>query len=121
MTSAVIFGTRAEDRTNGGKRFVEPHAKNQQHSEGNQRHGHADAQQDHQGQYCGHQAADEFNQAGADQIAHAFDVAHDAGNQNSGFVRIVKGNGQLADVGLHLAAQIGNHLLRGFGEQLREA
>ena len=41
--------------------------------------------------------------------------------KNSGFVRIVKGNGQLADVGLHLAAEVGDHFLCGFGEQLREA
>ena len=51
----------------------------------------------------GHQAADEFDQSRADQIAYAFHVAHDARDENAGFVRVVKRNRQPADVRLHLS------------------
>ncbi len=68
----------------------------------------------------GHQSADEFHQARADQIAHAFDVAHDAGNQHAGLVGVVKGDGQPSDVGLHLAAQVGDHSLRRLRKKLRQ-
>ena len=32
----------------------------------------------------------------------------------------MKGDGKAADVRLHLAAEVGNHALRGLGQQLRE-
>ena len=69
----------------------------------------------------GHEAADEFDEAGADEIADAFDVAHDAGNERAGFVSVVKGDGEAADVGLHLAAELGDHFLCGLGEELGES
>ena len=65
-------------------------------------------------------SADEIHQAGADQVAHAFDVAHDARDQHAGLVRVVVGDGEPADVLLHAAAQFGDQLLRGLGERLRE-
>ncbi len=68
----------------------------------------------------GHQSADKFDEAGADEIADAFDVAHDARNEHAGFVCVVKGDGEAANVRLHLAAQLGDHFLGGFGEELRE-
>jgi len=37
----------------------------------------------------GEHAADELNKSGADQVAHAFHVGHDAGNQCSGAVLVV--------------------------------
>ena len=39
----------------------------------------------------GHEAADEFDEAGADEIADAFDVAHDARDERAGFVGVVIG------------------------------
>ena len=69
----------------------------------------------------GHQPADELDQAGADEIADALDVAHDARNQDAGFVGVVKGDRQTADVGLHLTAQVGDHFLRGFREELGQS
>ena len=65
-------------------------------------------------------AADKIDQAGADEIADAFNVAHDARDEHAGFVGVVKGDGKAADVRLHLEAQLGDHALRGFREELRE-
>ena len=78
----------------------------------------ADAQQEDQGEDRGQDAADELDQAGADEVAHAFDVAHDARDQHAGLVRVVVGHGQTSDVLLHLAAQFGDQALRLLGEQL---
>ena len=66
----------------------------------------------------GEHAADEIHQAGADQVAHALHVAHDARDQRAGFVGVVVGHRQAPDVLLHLAAQLGNQALALFGEQL---
>ena len=67
-----------------------------------------------------HQAADKLHQAGADEIAQAFHVAHDARDERAGLVGIVKGDRQAADMRLHLAAKFGDHALRGLGEKLRQ-
>ena len=61
----------------------------------------------------GQHAANKLNQAGADQVAHAFNVAHDARNQRAGAVLVVVGDGQQADMALHLAAHLGNQPLAG--------
>ena len=60
----------------------------------------------HQRDAGGDQSAGEIHQAGAQQIAHAFHVAHDARHQSAGFVGVVKGNRQAGDVRLHLLAQV---------------
>ena len=53
----------------------------------------------------GQQAADEIHQAGADQVAHAFHVVHDARDQRAALVGVVVGDRQPADVLLHFPAQ----------------
>ena len=68
----------------------------------------------------GQQAADELDQAGADEVADAFHVGHDARDQHAGFVGIVVGDGQAADVLLHFAAQFGDQLLAFNGKKLGE-
>ena len=62
----------------------------------------------------------EFDEAGADEIAHAFDVVHDARDQQAGFIGIVIGDRQAADVLLHFAAQFGDEALGLFREHLGE-
>ncbi len=69
----------------------------------------------------GHHAADEFDQAGADEVAHAFDVAHDARNQHAALVGIVIADRQPADVLLDFLAKFRNQTLSGFGKKLRES
>ena len=71
-------------------------------------------------QHRGEDPAHEFDQAGAQQIANAVHVGHDARHQRSGLVRVVVRDRQPADVGLHLRAQFGDQALRGFGYQLRD-
>ena len=60
------------------------------------------------------QAADEIHQPGADQVAHAFHVAHDARDQRAALVRVVVGHRQPADVLLHFAPQLGDQPLASF-------
>ena len=73
-----------------------------------------------EGEDRGEDAADEVDQAGADEVADAFDVGHDAGDEGAGAVLVVEGDGQAADVLLDLHAQLGDQALACLGEQLRE-
>ena len=116
----VDLRSRAEDRADRAKRMPQRQTKYQQEQEGQARHQRADAEQNHQRNDRGEKAADEFDQAGADEIAHTLHVAHDAGNQHAGLVGVVIGDGQPADVLLHVSAKLGNQALRGFREQLRQ-
>src|ERR1700759_2115557 len=67
-----------------------------------------------------HDAADEVDQARSDQVADAFYIRHDARNQRTSAVAIVKANWQQPNMLLHLLSQIGNHALGSFGKQLRK-
>ncbi len=80
----------------------------------------ADAQQHHQRDDGRHQAADEIHQARADQIAHAFDVGHDARYQHAALVGVVIADREASDVLLDFLAQLGDQSLAGFREQLRQ-
>ncbi len=71
----------------------------------------ADPQQHCERKDGGENAAAELDQAGADKIAHAFDVVHDARDQQAGFVGIVVSDREAADVLLHFAAQFGDEAL----------
>ena len=68
----------------------------------------------------GEDAADEVDDAGADEVADAFDVGHDAGDEGAGAVLVVEGDGQAADVLLDLHAELGDEALAFFGEELGE-
>src|ERR1019366_2986857 len=114
------FAALAEDRADLAEGLAE--AEREYHDEeqrdaGQQR---ADAEQDDEREQRRQDAAHEIHQAGADQVAHALHVAHDAGDQGAGFVGIVVDHGQTADVLLHLAAQLGDEPLALFGKQLGE-
>ena len=54
----------------------------------------------------GQQPAEELDQTGADQVAHAFHVGHDARDQLAGLVGVVVSDRQPSDVLLHFAAQV---------------
>ena len=64
-------------------------------------------------------AADELHQAGADEIADAVGVAHDARQQHAGLRRIEVAHRQAHDVRLHALAHLGDRALRGDAENLR--
>ena len=89
----------------------------EQRNTGQQR---TDPQQDEQGEHRRHDSAEEFHQAGADQVAHALHVVHDAGDQCAGFVGVVVDHGQTADMFLHFAPQLGDQALAFLGEELGE-
>ena len=98
----------------------EPRPKTTRIAKATQGHERADAQKNDEREDRRHDAADQFDQTGADQISQAFDVAHDARDERAGLVGVVEGHRQAADVRLHLAAQVGDHALRGLREKLRE-
>ena len=100
--------------------MIQRDTENDEHAGGDASHQHAGVQQVDQGKQRGHDAAGKFDQAGADQVADAFDVAHDPGNQHAGFVGVVVSDLQAADVGLHFFAHFGNHAPGSLGEQLGE-
>ncbi len=116
----VDLGAFAEDGTDGLEGSLQDEAEDEQDAEGEQRHAAADADEDAEGDDGGKDAADELKQAGTDEVANAFDVGHDAGDEGAGAVFIVEGDGQAADVLLDLGAQLGDETLAGGGEQLRE-
>ncbi len=66
------------------------------------------------------QAADEIDEPGADQVADAFHVAHDARHQHARLVGVVVRDRQPSNVLLHPAAQFGNQPLRCFRQGLGE-
>ena len=120
MTSALIL---ARSRKMGRmilKRVLQDKDEDAHHGEDGERDDDAAMQEIDEGQDGGEQAADEFDQAGADEVADAFHVGHDAGDQGAGAVFVVVGDGEQADVPLHLAAHLGDEALAGFGEQLGE-
>ena len=49
-------------------------------------------QKQYEGDQGSHQAADEIDEAGSDEVADALNVTHDAGDQSAAFVGIVVGN-----------------------------
>jgi hypothetical protein len=101
------------------KRVLQNKDENADHRENDQRHPHAAMQQEDERHHRRQQAAHKLHQAGADQVAHAFHVAHDARNQQAAAVLVVEADRKQAYVPLHLLAQIGNHALRGLRQQLR--
>ena len=63
-------------------------------------------------------AAAEVDDAGSHEVADAFDVGHDAGDEGSGAVLVVEGDGEAADVGLDLGAEFGDEALPSLREKL---
>ena len=75
---------------------------------------HADAE------HGGHEAADELDEAGADQIPDAFGVAHDARDEHAGLRGVEVADRQAHDVRLDALAHVGDGALRRDAEDLRE-
>ena len=120
MTSALILPAFAKNGANGLESLAQDEAEHQHDRQRNPRHQRTDPEQQDQRDHGRQYAADELDHAGADQIAHALDVRHDARYQLAGLVRIVVGDGQPADVFLNLAAQFGDQFLACDGKQLSQ-
>ena len=120
MTSALIFRSLAEDRADGLEGALQDEAEEEEDEEGHQRHLHVEVDEIAEGEERGEDAAEEVDDAGADEVADAFDVGHDAGDEGAGAVLVVERDGEAADVGLHLGAQLGDETLAGLREHLGE-
>ena len=88
----IDFSALAENGPNGAKRLAQSEAEYQQKTEGNTGHHRANANQNGERDDGGHQSANELHQPSADQVAHAFNVAHDARHQHPRLVGVVVGN-----------------------------
>ena len=108
----IDLAALAKDRADRPKGFIERNRKEQQESEGDAGHHGADAEQHHQRDTGGQQTADQIDQSSADQVANAFDIAHDARDQHAALGRIVKRNWQPADMRLHFLAKFRDQALR---------
>lgn len=116
----VDFGAGAVDGANGLEGATDGDAEGGESADGHGGHGNVDAEKDGESEEGSENAAGKFDEAGADEIADAFDVGHDARDESAGFVGVVIGDGKAADVSLDLGAELGDHALRGFREKLRE-
>ncbi len=116
----VDLGALTEDGADGLEGTLENKSKDHQDDKGDERHLHAELDEVDKGEDGGEQAAEEVDNAGADEVADAFDVGHDAGDEGAGTVGVVEGYGETAYVDLDLHAQLGDEALAGFGEKLRE-
>src|SRR6185437_3078018 len=84
--------------------------------EGSQGHSHADMQEVRKRKGGCQHTTDKVHDARTDNVPHALYVGHDSGHESASAVLIVKGNGQAADVLLHLLAELSDHPLTGFRE-----
>ncbi len=116
----IDLAALAEDRPHDAQRLLQQRGEENDDGEDDERDHGADLHQHHERDQRGDDTADKVHQAGADQVAHALDVGHDARHQYAGAVRVVEADRQPADVLLHLLAQFGDHALRRLGEQLRQ-
>ena len=116
----VDLAPLAEDGANHLEAILQNKDERAHHCEDGERDRSAAMQQKKEHQHSGQQAADKLHQPGADQVAHAFHVGHDARYQRAGAVFIVVSNRQQAHVPLHLPAHLGDQPLAGLGEQLRQ-
>ena len=114
------FAAIAEDRTDRLKRFFQSEPETKQEAERQHCHQRADTEEHHQSDRGREQSPGKIDQAGTDQVAHAFHVGHDARYQNSALGRIMKCDRQPPDMSLHLLPKLGDQALGGLGEQLRE-
>ncbi len=94
--------------------------KTEQNDETDDRHLHAELDEIAEGEECGEDSAEEVDDSGADEIADAFDVGHDASDEGAGAVGVVEGYWEPADVSLDLHAQLGDEALTFFGKKLGE-
>jgi hypothetical protein len=74
---ALDLRALAEDRPHGGEGAEEDEREGERREHGHARHGRADAQHQDERDGRGQKAPDELHEAGAHEVPHAFDVAHD--------------------------------------------
>lgn len=79
-----------------------------------------DPKQSGEGQQASERGQQSFERGGAEQIAHAAGVLHDAGGKRAGGVGVEEADGQADDMLLRAGSVCGEHSLPGKGESARE-
>ena len=104
----------AEDRTDHSECLAQNKDKGKHKGERDEGDLGANAHQDEEGEHGGQHASYKIDQAGADQVAHAFHVGHDARHQHARAGGVVEADREPPDMLLYLHAQVGDQPLRRF-------
>ena len=121
VTSALDLAALAEQRPQPLEGVGHAAAEQAQHDRGHERHAPVQVEQHAQADDRREHAAHQLHQAGADQVADAFGVAHDARQQHAGLRRVEVAHRQAHHLGLHPLAHVGDGALRRHAEGLRQA
>ena len=108
----VNLAALAKNRPDSRERLVERHRKAYQRADRDERHLRAGAEQQNERNSGGDQSAGKIHEAGAQQITHALHIAHDAGNQATCLVDVVKCNRKAGNMSLYLLTQFRDQTLR---------
>ena len=95
-------------------------AEGQQHDERRRRQRPVEIKEDREGEGGREKAAEELNETGADEVAYAFGVGHDARDEHARLCRIEVRDGQTKDVRLDALPHLGYRPLRGHAHHLRQ-
>jgi hypothetical protein len=107
----AAFAENGSDRLEGPAQCS---GKATQRANGDQSQWHTRTKQQHKRNASRDQPSSKIHQPGAQQIANAFYVGHNARDQRSGFVGIIESHRQVGNVRLHLLAEVRNQPLRRF-------
>src|SRR5690606_24756675 len=110
----------AEDRPEAVEPVHEHAGEGEQHGEREHRELPVEIEEDAEREDGGDHAADELDDAGADEVADALGVGHDAGDEDAGLGRVVVADGQAEHVGLDGAPHVGDGALARDADDLRE-
>ena len=116
----VDLSAFAKNGTDCRECLVQGNRETEQRADGDERHLRTGAEQQNQRDPGSENSAGEINQTRAQQIAHAFNITHDARNQIPGLVAVVKSHRQARNVRLHLLPQLGYESLCRFRQQLSQ-
>ncbi len=112
----VNLGALAEDGADNLEGALKDEREGGHDDEGEQRHADGDVHEVGEGEDGGEDAADKVDDACADEVAHAFDVVHNTGDQRAGAVLVIERDREPADMLLDLHAELGDEALASLGE-----
>ena len=121
VTSAVDLCALSKDGADFLEAVLQHENKSAHDGEDRKRYDHAAMQKIDKRENRGAHATDKLNQSRADEVAHAFHIAHDARHQRASTVLVVIGDRQQAHVLLHLPSHIGDQALARLREQAASA
>ncbi len=114
----VDLAALAEERPQGLEGVGHAAAEEAQHDHRDDREAPVEIEQHAEADDGREQPANELHEAGADEVAQAFGVVHDARHQHAGLRRVEVAHRQAHDLGLNAAAHVGDGALGGDAQQL---